>query len=74
MIGELGTVEADLAPRGMILVHGELWEAYASAGKVPKGNLVRVRRMGGLKLEVEQTSDSHQHPMQESQPGTNKGD
>jgi membrane-bound serine protease (ClpP class) len=74
MIGELGTVETDLAPVGKVLVHGELWNAYTSAGKVPKENLVRVKRMDGLKLEVEQAHDSHQHSMRESQPKTNKGD
>jgi membrane-bound serine protease (ClpP class) len=38
--------------RGMVLVHGELWQAVASVG-IPRGAQVRVSRVEGLLLRVE---------------------
>jgi membrane-bound serine protease (ClpP class) len=38
--------------RGMVRVHGELWQA-ASAGPIPEGTPVRVLRVDGLMLHVE---------------------
>jgi membrane-bound serine protease (ClpP class) len=55
------TVGAENAP-GMVFVHGELWRAAAAAGiSIPKGARVRVRKVKGLTLEVEETARSP-HP------------
>lgn len=40
---------------GMVRVHGELWRAAAPSGQsIPKGARVRVKKVTGLTLEVEQ--------------------
>ena len=55
------TVGAENAP-GMVFVHGELWRAAAPAGvSIPKGARVRVRKVKGLTLEVEEAARSP-HP------------
>jgi membrane-bound serine protease (ClpP class) len=52
LIGETGTAQTPLAPRGKIFVHGELWDAVSS-GDVSAGQSVIVRRVDGLLLQVE---------------------
>ena len=55
LIGEIGTAQTPLSPDGKIFIHGEIWNAHASA-PVASGDHVRVRRVDGLKLEVEPVS------------------
>jgi len=52
LIGEIGEVRADLAPRGSVLVQGEIWRAVASQ-PVPAGRSVRITGVDGLTLRVE---------------------
>ncbi len=52
MIGEVGVAQTALAPRGKVFVHGELWDAVATANVAP-GESVVVRRVDGLQLQVE---------------------
>ncbi|HEX4037217.1 MAG TPA: nodulation protein NfeD [Acidobacteriaceae bacterium] len=52
LVGASGVAQQELAPRGQILVHGELWMAEADA-PVSLGETVRVRGVDGLKLLVE---------------------
>jgi membrane-bound serine protease (ClpP class) len=52
LIGETGVAQTALSPRGKVFVHGELWDAVASS-VLPVGQLVVVRRVDGLILEVE---------------------
>jgi membrane-bound serine protease (ClpP class) len=54
LVGETGEVSVDLAPRGKVFVHGEIWDAVAS-GDAPlaKGTAVRVVRLEKLRLIVE---------------------
>jgi membrane-bound serine protease (ClpP class) len=52
LIGEIGTAQTPLTPEGKVFIHGEIWNAVASS-QVPAGEQVRVRRVDGLKLEVE---------------------
>jgi membrane-bound serine protease (ClpP class) len=52
IVGEIGVARTPLAPEGKIFVHGELWDAISSA-PVEAGQQVRVRRLDGLRLEVE---------------------
>jgi membrane-bound serine protease (ClpP class) len=52
LVGEIGVARTPLAPEGKVFVHGELWDATASVPVQP-GQPVRVRRLDGLRLEVE---------------------
>jgi membrane-bound serine protease (ClpP class) len=54
LIGEMGDVLEPIAAggRGMILVHGERWQAV-STHDIPQGAQVRVKRVSGLTLSVE---------------------
>lgn len=54
LLGDEGVVMTAVSAgrEGMIRVHGELWRAVASEN-LQEGTRVRVRRVNGLKLEVE---------------------
>ena len=52
LIGETGVARTALSPRGKVFIRGELWDAIASS-PVPIGQLVVVRGLDGLVLEVE---------------------
>jgi len=58
LVGAVGVAQQALAPRGQILVHGELWVAEADAA-VTVGENVRVRAVDGLKLLVEPVPSPH---------------
>ena len=52
LVGETGVVQTALSPQGKVFVHGELWDAIASS-PLPAGQMVVVRRVDGLILEVD---------------------
>jgi membrane-bound serine protease (ClpP class) len=52
MIGETGITQTTLSPQGKVFVHGELWDAVSSAD-IPIGQLVVVRQVDGLILQVD---------------------
>ncbi|MGA8428712.1 MAG: nodulation protein NfeD [Candidatus Sulfotelmatobacter sp.] len=52
LLGQTAVVQTALSPQGKVFVHGELWDAVASA-QVPIGQLVVVRDIDGLTLRVE---------------------
>ena len=52
LIGEIGIAQSPLQPEGKVFVHGELWDAVSSASVAP-GQRVQVKRIDGLRLEVE---------------------
>jgi len=52
LLGETGVAQTALSPQGKVFVHGELWDALASSA-LPAGQLVVVRRVNGLTLQVE---------------------
>jgi membrane-bound serine protease (ClpP class) len=52
MLGVVGLVKTPLAPRGKVMVHGELWNAVAAA-PIEAGAAVRIVKADGLLLEVE---------------------
>jgi membrane-bound serine protease (ClpP class) len=56
LIGEVGHAHSDLAPRGKIFIHGEIWDAV-SRQRVARGQAVRVVAVEGLILRVEPTPD-----------------
>jgi membrane-bound serine protease (ClpP class) len=55
MIGEIGQASTAVGPRepGRVVVHGELWQAQ-SAESIPAGARVRVTRVDGLMLTVQE--------------------
>jgi membrane-bound serine protease (ClpP class) len=52
LIGQTGMAQTMLAPEGKVFVHGELWNAVATS-PLPPGQLIVVRRIDGLTLQVE---------------------
>jgi membrane-bound serine protease (ClpP class) len=52
LVGETGVAQTALSPQGKVFVHGELWDAVASS-TLPVGQLVLVRRIDGLTLQVD---------------------
>jgi len=52
LVGETGVAQTALSPQGKVFVHGELWDAVASS-PLPIGQLVVVRRVDGLILQVD---------------------
>jgi membrane-bound serine protease (ClpP class) len=52
LVGETGVARTALAPQGKVFVHGELWDAVATAPLAP-GQPVVVRKVDGLTLQVE---------------------
>jgi membrane-bound serine protease (ClpP class) len=52
LVGETGIAQTALAPQGKVFVHGELWDAVASAN-VAAGESVVVRNVEGLQLQVD---------------------
>jgi membrane-bound serine protease (ClpP class) len=52
MIGETGIAQTMLSPQGKVFVHGELWDAVSSHD-IPIGQLVVVRQVDGLILQVD---------------------
>jgi membrane-bound serine protease (ClpP class) len=57
MIHEVGIARSDLAPRGKVFVHGELWDAVADE-PVPAGERVEVVAVRNLTLAVRRRRDS----------------
>ena len=55
LVGETGVAQTALSPQGKVFVHGELWDAVASS-PLPVGQMVVVRRVDGLILQVEPLS------------------
>jgi len=53
MIGEMGVAKSDVFASGRVLVHGESWNA-SSPVRIPAGAAVRVVKVHGLKVEVEE--------------------
>src|SRR5437879_2806114 len=52
LVGEVAIAQTALAPAGKVFVHGEIWDAVASAN-VPAGEKVVVQKVDGLQLRVE---------------------
>ena len=56
LVGERGVARTPLTPSGMILVHGELWQAW-SEEPVAEGEEVEVVAVEGLKLKVKKVEN-----------------
>ncbi len=55
MIGAVGETASEVFARGKVIIRGEYWEACSSA-PIGKGRPVKVIRVNGLKIEVEEVS------------------
>ncbi|HEV2500394.1 MAG TPA: nodulation protein NfeD [Terriglobia bacterium] len=55
LVGTFGVARTDLVPAGKVLVHGELWDARASA-TVKAGETIRVQAVEGFTLVVDRCS------------------
>src|SRR5437763_1200284 len=53
MLGESGVAKTDIHGEGKVWVHGEYWNA-SSERPIPAGANVRITKVQGLKVEVEQ--------------------
>jgi membrane-bound serine protease (ClpP class) len=53
MVGEVGIAKSDIHKEGKVLIHGEYWNA-CSERPIPAGARVRVVKVQGLTIEVEQ--------------------
>jgi membrane-bound serine protease (ClpP class) len=62
LVGETGVAQTALSPQGKVFVHGELWDAIA-VSPLPVGQLVVVRRIDGLTLQVEPVSATTPAPL-----------
>jgi membrane-bound serine protease (ClpP class) len=65
LIGEIGLAQSPLSPKGKVFVHGEIWDAVASAD-LPAGQPVVVRQVNGFQLKVD-AAPSTQNPGTPSQ-------
>jgi membrane protein implicated in regulation of membrane protease activity len=58
LVNRPAVVVTPLSPRGMVRVHGELWQARIHCETVlPPGAVVRIREVEGLLLIVDQDGD-----------------
>jgi len=62
LVGEFGIAQTPLSPSGKVFVHGELWDATASAS-VPIGERVVVCSINGLTLRVDPSPFPAQVPV-----------
>ncbi len=56
LIGAEGEAITDISPKGKVFIQGEIWDAHSST-PVPKGASVKVVKVAGLKVEVEQIKE-----------------
>jgi len=58
MVGELGVVRSEVAPAGLVNVHGEIWKAHTEGEPLARGEYVRVDGVGeDLVLEVSRAEE-----------------
>ncbi|UCH51490.1 MAG: nodulation protein NfeD [Chloroflexota bacterium] len=54
LVGQVAIAKTALAPKGTVLVEGELWKAVVDDGKVEPGEEVTITKVEGLRLLVTQ--------------------
>jgi membrane-bound serine protease (ClpP class) len=52
-IGETGVVLQTIDPQGSVQVHGEIWDAITTGGRIEKGEMIRVVAMKNFLVTVE---------------------
>lgn len=58
MVGSRGRAVSNLAPEGVVMIRGELWESRAESRKINVGSKVIVVGQDGLKLIVKREKPS----------------
>jgi membrane protein implicated in regulation of membrane protease activity len=58
IIGQVGVVITDLAPRGQIKLRNEIWSGRSDSGTIRQGMKVKVVNMDGIQLIVQPLQDS----------------
>jgi membrane-bound serine protease (ClpP class) len=61
LVGEVGIAQTPLFPEGKVFIHGEVWDAVSSTN-IPAGQTVVVRRVDGLKIQVDPVSSAQRTP------------
>jgi membrane-bound serine protease (ClpP class) len=56
LVGTIGVAKTELAPRGVVLLSGEDWDAQADPSPVGRGERVQVLEVQGLTLRVRKLS------------------
>lgn len=56
LVGATAVVRSDLAPRGKVFLHGELWDAVSESESLPQGSRVEVVGVEGFTLRVQPKS------------------
>lgn len=65
LIGSIATVRVALDPRGIVHTRGEEWSALTLGAPIAAGEVVRVKRIEGLTLEVEPVETGSETPASE---------
>jgi membrane-bound serine protease (ClpP class) len=70
MLGATGVVRRELLPgrTGLVLVHGELWQAVAPDGRLDVGEQIVVQALEGLLLTVRRATDIVPAPVRPASP------
>ncbi|MCM8764031.1 MAG: nodulation protein NfeD [Candidatus Omnitrophica bacterium] len=58
IIGEFGKTITDLSPDGTVYVHGEYWKATSAGEKIPANTKVKVKKIEGMVLVVEEEKNN----------------
>ncbi len=58
IVGEVGEAFTEMSPEGSVKVHGEIWSATSSEGKLKKGTRVVVEQVENLHLTVKKHPDN----------------
>ncbi len=56
LVGKVAIAKTNIAPKGKVFIHGELWDA-SSQEKIRKGEEVVVEKVDGLKLTVKKHTE-----------------
>ncbi|MBX2991721.1 MAG: nodulation protein NfeD [Bacteroidetes bacterium] len=59
IVGEQGEAISSLNPDGQVRVHGEIWSATSTEGKIPRGASITVVEVENLHLRVKPTFPTH---------------
>ena len=51
MVGTIALAKTDVAPRGRVFVHGEIWDAVSDE-PIREGEEARIKGVSGLTLKV----------------------
>lgn len=62
LVGAVGLAKSPLAPDGVVMVQGELWEASSEGERIEAGERVRVIKVEGLRLTVKALSKGTGRP------------